>query len=208
MAPVSGPLASPGATRPAHPRSQSSGGDGDVLWRLAVRAAARYWPVAVVAALVAAIVVGLRLASGMWWPGGVLAVAVLAAGGWRLPRPVNLIRLAARRVVRPDGGPRLAMWRLRRAAVVAGLLAPAGRLVALEWDGRPGFGWRAVLRCPRGSSAGRWAARTGQLSAALRRDVRVSDLGGGRIEITAVTPDAMQRVPDQRHPLCDPPSRR
>lgn len=205
---MSGPTATPAATRPAHPRSQDTGGDGELLWRLAVRAAARYWPAAVVAALVAGIVVGLRVVSGVWWPGGLLAGVVLAVGGWRLPRPVNLVRLAGRRVVRPDGGPRLAMWRLRRAAVAAGLLAPAGRLVALEWDGRPGFGWRAVLRCPRGSSAQRWAAKTGQLAAALRRQVTVTDVGAGRVEITVVAPDAMSNVPHQPHPLTEQPQRR
>lgn len=204
---MSGPAVSPAASRPAHPRSQAQG-ESDLLWRLVVRAAARYWPLVVVAGIVAGIVVGLRVASHMWWPGGLVAVAVVAAGGWWLPRPANVVRLAGRRLLRPDGGPRWAMWRLRRAAVAAGLLAPGGRLVALEWQGRPGFGWRAVLRCPRGSSAQRWAARTGQLSAALRREVRTSDLGGGRIEIIAVAPDAMQRVPHQSHPLADPPPRR
>jgi len=166
-----------------------------------VRTAARYWPAAVVAGIVAGIVVGLRVVSGAWWPGGLLAGVVLAVGGWRLPRPMNVVHLAGRRLVRPDGGPRLAMWRLRRAAVAAGLLAPGSRLVALGWDGRPGFGWRAVLRCPRGSYAQRWAARTGQLSAALRREVQIADLGGGRVEITVVDVDAMGRVPSQPHPL-------
>lgn len=205
---MSGPAASPAASRPAHPRSPQRDGDGDLLWRLVVRAAARYWPAMLLAALVAGIVVGVRAVSGVWWPGGVLAAVVLAAGGWWLPRPANLVRLAGRRLLRPDGMPRLAGWRLRRAAVCSGLLAPGSRLVAVEWQGRPGYGWRAVLRCPRGSSAGRWAQRTGQLSAALRRDVGIGDLGGGRIEITAVALDAMGRVPNQRHPLTDPPPRR
>jgi len=196
---VTRPPATPAASAPTHPRSPDHG--DDLLWRLAVRAAARYWPVVVVAALVGGIVVGVRVATHMWWTGGVLAVVVLAAGGWWLPRPVNVVRLAARRLVRPDGMPRLACWRLRRAGVAAGLLAPAGRLVALEWEGRPGYGYRAVLRCPRGSSAQRWAARSGQLAAALRRDVRIVDLGGGRIEITVVDPQAMGRVPSQPHPL-------
>jgi len=166
-----------------------------------VRAAARYWPAAVLAALVAGIVVGLRVVSGVWWPGGLLSTVVVAAGGWWLPRPANVVRLAARRMVRPDGMPRLAGWRLRRAGIAAGLLAPGGRLVALEWDGRPGFGWRAVLRCPRKSSAQRWVARSGQQAAALRRDVRIVDMGAGRVEVTVVDPDAMGRVPSQRHPL-------
>jgi len=203
---VTGPTATPAQSRPTHPRSQDSG-DGDLLWRLAVRTTARYWPVAVLAGIVAAVVVGLRVATHVWWPGGVLAGVVLAAGGWRLPRPMNLVRLAGRRLRRPDGGPRLAMWRLRRAAVAAGLLAPGSRLVALEWQGRRGYGWRAVLRCPRGSSAQRWAVRSGQMSAALRREVRVADLGGGRIEFTAIAPDAMDRVPEQPHPLADLPPR-
>ena len=172
-----------------------------------MRTAARYWPVVVVSGIIAGIVVGLRVASHMWWPGGLAAVAVVAANGRWLPRPANVVRLAGRRLRRPDGMPRMVGWRLRRAAIAAGLVAPGSRLVALEWQGRPGYGWRVVLRCPRGSSAGRWAARTGQLSAALRREVRVSDLGGGRIEITAVAPDAMQRVPHQSHPLTDPPRR-
>ena len=207
MAPVTGPMASPAQSRPAHPRPPGIG-DGELVWRLLSRTTARYWPVAVVGAIVAGIVDGLWVVSGAWWPGGVAAAVVLAVGGWRLPRPVNLIRLAGRRLVRPDGGPRWTMWRVRRAAVAAGLLAPGSRLVALEWQGRPGYGWRAVLRCPRGSSAQRWAAKTGQLAAGLRRQVTVTDVGAGRVEITVVAPDAMGRVPHQPHPLSDGPQRR
>lgn len=201
------PSATPAPSHPPHPRAHDHG-DGELVWRLAVRAAARYWPVAVVAALVAGIVGGLWVVSGAWWPGGLLSVVALSVGGWRLPRPVNLIRLAGRRLVRPDGGPRLAMWRLRRAAADTGLLAPGSRLVALDWQSRQGYGWRTVLRCPRGSSAQRWAARSGQLAAALRRSVTVTDVGAGRVEITAVAPDAMSRVPHQPHPLTEQPHRR
>lgn len=202
------PAATAASARPAHARSEDhSDGDGELMWRLVVRALSRYWPVMVVATLVAGIVLGLRLASHAWWPGATLAGALLVAGWW-LPRPVNLARLAGRRLLRPDGGPRLAMWRLRRAAIAAGLLAPGGRLVALDWEGRPGFGYRLVLRCPRGSSPQRWAARAGQLAAALRREVTITDAGAGRIEITVVAPGAMARVPDQPHPLTDPPGSR
>ena len=202
------PMPAPAASRPAHPRSPGTA-DGDLLWRLAMRAAGRYWPVVVVAGIVAGIVVGLRaVAGGVWWPGGVLAGVVLAAGGWWLPRPVNLVRIAGRRLWRPDGGPRRGMWRLRRAAVAAGLLLPGSRLVAVQWQGRPGYGWRAVLRCPRGSSPQWWAARAGQLAAALRREVTITDMGAGQIEITATATGAMARVPHQPHPLADPPRRR
>lgn len=204
---MTGPMASPAPSRPAHPRPPGIG-DGELVWRLAVRTTARYWPVAVVAGIVAGIVVGLRVVSHMWWPGGLAAGVVLVAGGWWLPRPMNVVRLAGRRLVRPDGMPRLAGWRLRRAAIVAGLLAPGSRLVAIEWESRRGYGWRAVLRCPRGSSAQRWAAKTGQLAAALRRSVTVTDVGAGRVEITVVAPDAMRRVPNQRHPLSDGSQRR
>ena len=202
------PIAAPATSRPTHPRSPQGTGDGELVWRLAVRTAARYWPVVVVAGVVAGIVLGVRVGSHLWWPGSLLAALVLAAGGRWLPRRVNPVRLAGRRMVRPDGGPRRAMWRLRRAGCAAGLITPGSRLVAVEWQGRPGYGWRAVVRCPRGSSPQWWAARAGHLAAALRREVQVSDLGAGRIEITVAAPGAMARVPDQPHPLTGPPRRR
>lgn len=201
-------MATPAPARPAHARSEDRGdSDSDLMWRVVSRAAARYWPGLVVAVVTAGIVVGARVALHLWWPGAALAAVVLVAGWW-LPRRVRLSRLAIRRLARPDGGPRLAMWRLRRAAVAAGLLAPGGRLVALEWEHRPGYGYRLVLRCPKGSAAQQWAARAGQLAAALRREVQITDAGAGRIEITTVGPGAMARVPNQRHPVIDPPRRR
>lgn len=203
------PAATAASARPAHARSEDhSDGDGELMWRLVVRALSRYWPVMIMAGVMAGIVVGGHRVLGGWWPGVTLAAVAVVAGWWLLPRSVNVVRLAGRRLLRPDGMPRLAMWRLRRAAIAAGLLAPGGRLVALDWEGRPGYGYRVVLRCPRGSSPQRWAARAGQLAACLRREVHVSDLGAGRIELTTVAPGAMARVPDQRHPLAGPPGSR
>lgn len=202
------PAAAPAPVRPAHARTEDRGdSDSDLMWRVVSRAMARYWPVMIMAAIVAGIVVGSYRVLGGWWPGAALAGLVVVAGWW-LPRRANPVRLAIRRLLRPDGGPRLAMWRLRRAAIAAGLLVPGGRLVALEWEGRPGFGYRLVLRCPRGSSPQRWAARAGQLAACLRREVAIADAGAGRIEITVVAPGAMARVPDQPHPLASPSRRR
>lgn len=203
------PVAAPGTARPVHLRSKDTGdSDSDLMWRLAVRVGARYWPVMIVAVVAAGIVLGVRVVSQLWWPGATLAGVVLVAGWWLLPPRANLVRLAGRRLWRPDGMPRLAMWRLRRAAVAAGLLTPGSRLVAVAWEHRPGFGYRVVVRCPRGSAAQRWAARSGQLSAALRREVTIADIGAGRIELTVVAPGAMARVPHQPHPLAGPPTRR
>jgi hypothetical protein len=162
----------------------------------------------IVAVVAAGIVLVLRVVSHLWWPGATLVGVVLVAGWWLLPRPVNVVRLAGRRLWRPDGMPRVVGWRLRRAAVAAGLIAPGGRLVAVAWEGRPGYGYRVVVRCPRGSSPQRWAARSGNLASALRREVTIADIGAGRIEITAVASGAMARVPDQPHPLTGPPARR
>jgi hypothetical protein len=67
--------------------------------------------------------------------------------------------------------------------------------------GETGIWLPSRFALPAGTSAQRWAARSGQLAAALRREVQIADLGGGRVEITVVDVDAMGRVPSQPHPL-------